>query len=68
MSGGLTAARPYRRLAHEANNTSAAPRSTPTGTNPYTGAGGYFEGMSPARLLAVFPWSHLQLLKMELHG
>jgi len=41
---------------------------TPTGTNPYTGPDGYFEGMSPARLLAVFPWSHLQLLKMELHG
>jgi hypothetical protein len=41
---------------------------TPTGTNPYTGPGGYFEGKSPAQLLALFPWSHLQLLKMELHS
>jgi hypothetical protein len=41
---------------------------TPTGTNPYTGTQGYFEGKSPQRLLASFPWSHLQLLKMELHG
>jgi hypothetical protein len=40
---------------------------TPTGTNPYTGAHGYFEGKSPAQLLESFPWSHLQLLKMELH-
>jgi hypothetical protein len=40
----------------------------PTGTEPYTGAHGYFEGKSPAQLLASFPWSHLQLLKMELHG
>jgi len=41
---------------------------TPTGTNPYTGPGGYFEGKCPAQLLAAFPWSELQLLKMELHG
>ncbi|HXB63894.1 MAG TPA: hypothetical protein VNV42_03350 [Solirubrobacteraceae bacterium] len=40
---------------------------TPTGTNPYVGANGYFEGRSPAQLLALFPWSQLQLLKMELH-
>jgi hypothetical protein len=41
---------------------------TPTGANPYAGAAGYYEGESPAQLLAAFPWSHLQLLKMELHG
>jgi hypothetical protein len=41
---------------------------TPTGTNPYYGVHGYYEGKSPQQLLAVFPWSHLQLLKMELHG
>ena len=41
---------------------------TPTGTNPYAGAQGYFEGKPPSALLASFPWSHLQLLKMELHG
>jgi hypothetical protein len=40
---------------------------TPTGTNPYAGAHGYFEGKSPSQILASFPWSHLQLLKMELH-
>jgi hypothetical protein len=41
---------------------------TPTGTNPYIGAHGYFEGEEPSGLLASFPWSHLQLLKMELHS
>jgi hypothetical protein len=40
---------------------------TPTGSNPYTGAHGYFEGKSSVAVLAGFPWSHLQLLKMELH-
>jgi hypothetical protein len=40
---------------------------TPTGSNPYTGPTGYFEGKSPLRLLAAFPWEHLQLLKMTLH-
>jgi hypothetical protein len=41
---------------------------TPTGTNPYAGSDGYFEGRYPRALLASFPWSQLQLLKMELHG
>jgi hypothetical protein len=40
---------------------------TPTGTNPYAGRAGYFEGQTPAQLLSRFPWSHLQLLAMELH-
>jgi hypothetical protein len=40
---------------------------TPTGTNPYAGPTGYFEGRTPRELLAGFPWSRLQLLKMELH-
>jgi hypothetical protein len=40
---------------------------TPTGTNPYTGAAGYFEGKTPEELMGVFPWKHLQLLKMQLH-
>lgn len=39
---------------------------TPTGTNPYRGVTGYFEGMLPYQLLARFPWMHLQLLKMRL--
>ena len=41
---------------------------TPTGTNPYTGAHGYYEGKSAKQILEAFPWSHLQLLKMELHS
>jgi hypothetical protein len=40
----------------------------PTGTEPYTGAHGYYEGKPAQQILAAFPWSHLQLLKMELHG
>lgn len=40
---------------------------TPTGTEPYKGTGGYFEGKYPNQLLASFPWSQLQLLKLELH-
>jgi outer membrane biosynthesis protein TonB len=39
----------------------------PLGTEPYTGSTGYFEGKSSEALLASFPWSHLQVLKMELH-
>jgi hypothetical protein len=38
-----------------------------TGTNPYTGPGGYFEGKYPREVLAPFPWDRLQVLKMELH-
>jgi hypothetical protein len=41
---------------------------TPTGTNPYAGPGGYYEGNYPNQLLASFPWSQLQLLKLELHN
>ena len=40
---------------------------TSTNTNPYTGPTSYFEDQYPGQLLASFPWSHLQLLKMELH-
>ncbi|MCW2988943.1 MAG: hypothetical protein JWM24_1881, partial [Solirubrobacterales bacterium] len=36
--------------------------------DPYTGPGGFFEGMSPGDLLAGFPWSHLQVLPMKLHS
>jgi hypothetical protein len=41
---------------------------TPTGEDPYSGPDGYFEGQLPSRLLARFPWGHLQLLRMRLHG
>ncbi len=37
-----------------------------TGANPYNGPGGYFNGSYPAKLLSSFPWSHLQLLRMQL--
>jgi hypothetical protein len=40
----------------------------PTGANPYIGAHGFYEGKSAQRILEAFPWSHLQLLKMELHN
>jgi len=49
------------------NVTFYAQDPTPTGTNPYIGPGGYFEGHCQCKLLMEFPWSHLQLLKMELH-
>jgi hypothetical protein len=38
-----------------------------TGSEPYTGTGGYFAGLNPRELLAGFPWNQLELLKMELH-
>jgi hypothetical protein len=41
---------------------------TSAGPDPYVGPGGYFEGMRPSELLASFPWSQLELLKMELHS
>lgn len=41
---------------------------SPTGTNPYAGPGGYFEGQYPNQILASFPWGNLELLKMELHN
>jgi hypothetical protein len=41
---------------------------TPTGTNPYAGASGYFGGVSPAGLLASFPWAQLRVAPMELHS
>jgi hypothetical protein len=39
----------------------------PTGKDPYSGTTGYFEGKTPEQLLASFPWSELQVLKLELH-
>ncbi len=40
---------------------------TPTGANPYAGSTGYFDGRQPSELLASFPWSDLQVLRMQLH-
>jgi hypothetical protein len=53
---------------HTATVSFYAQDPTSTGTNPYAGPHGYFEGKTPAQLLASFPWSYLQLLKMELHS
>ena len=41
---------------------------TPLGTNPYVGAHGYYEGKTSQQILESFPWSHLELLKMNLHS
>jgi hypothetical protein len=39
----------------------------PGTANPYAGAQGIFQGMYPSQLLASFPWSHLQVVRMQLH-
>ena len=39
---------------------------TPTGTNPYSGATGFYGGRQPDYLMKAFPWDHLQLLRMKL--
>jgi hypothetical protein len=39
---------------------------TPTGTNPYTGPNGLFDGLEPWEFLREFPWNQLQLLQMHL--
>lgn len=44
-----------------------AENSAQFGTDPYTGAGGFFGGLTPDRLTRALPWEHLQLVKMELH-
>jgi hypothetical protein len=39
---------------------------TPTGKNPFSGASGYFGGQYPNKLLAQFPWEHLQALRTDI--
>jgi hypothetical protein len=39
---------------------------TPTGTNPFDGAAGLFRGQYPSKLLAQFPWQHLQALRTDI--
>jgi hypothetical protein len=39
----------------------------PTGTEPFAGPSGFFEGRFPNQLLASFPWSQLQVLALHLH-
>jgi hypothetical protein len=52
---------------HSAVVTLQAEDPVPSGTEPYTGPSGFFEGKLPSTLLASFPWSQLELVKMELH-
>jgi hypothetical protein len=40
---------------------------TPTGSDPYRGPDGFWEGSYPRAILAGFPWDHLQLVQMDLH-
>jgi hypothetical protein len=37
---------------------------TPTGSDPYAGANGFYGGLRPWQFLPQFPWGRLQLLKM----
>ena len=39
---------------------------TPTGTNPYAGPTGWFQGKSAATLMQQFPWARLQALQTKL--
>jgi hypothetical protein len=39
---------------------------TPTGSNPYAGPNGLFDGLKPWVFLHEFPWEQLQLLQMHL--
>lgn len=43
-----------------------APQSGTPSPNPYAGLHGLFGGQLPSALLAKFPWSHLQVLKLDL--
>jgi hypothetical protein len=39
----------------------------PSGTEPFAGPDGFFEGRFPNQLLASFPWNQLQVLELHLH-
>jgi hypothetical protein len=40
--------------------------STPTGADAWRGAGGFFGGQWPNRLLERFPWDRLQVLRTDM--
>jgi hypothetical protein len=52
--------------AHAISFFAENPAQTQSATNPYTGAGGFFGGPDPARVMQSFPWDRLQLVKMDL--
>jgi hypothetical protein len=49
------------------NVTFYAQDPIPTGTNPYLGPNGYFEGKRPSQILTSFPWNELQVVRSSLH-
>jgi len=51
---------------HEGISFSAEDPSHYGGNKLYYGAHGFFDGLTPLQLLARFPWSHLQVLKLQL--
>jgi hypothetical protein len=61
-----TAAQKYGMILHDGggNNTTVQLEDpTQYGNNPYTGAGGLFQGLQPSQVFASFPWSHMQVLQ-----
>jgi hypothetical protein len=65
-----TAAQKYGIIVRD--STATEPRfyvedPTQYGTNPYTGAGGLFDGLSGSAVMNNFPWANLQLLTMNEH-
>jgi hypothetical protein len=46
--------------------TFSAEDPTPTGSNPYIGVDGLYGGVAPWKFVPAFPWSSLQLMKMQL--
>ena len=36
------------------------------GNKLYSGPDGFFDGMTPQQLLARFPWSHLEVMQLQL--
>ena len=64
-----TAAQRYGIIVRDfaGNVTFSAQDPTPTGSDPYHGPNGLYGGRYPDQLLASLPWSHLQVLRMDLH-
>ncbi len=62
-----TAAQRYGIIVRDVTHHSVgfyAEDPTPTGTNPYAGPHGLYDGLRPWSFLPQFPWARLQLLRM----
>jgi hypothetical protein len=57
------AAQRYGILVRDTAPNIAFYAESPTGADPYAGAGGLFGGSRPDQLLARFPWSRLQVVR-----